>query len=114
MVIFNNSPFLIIIIEAFLPIDSDIIKIIFNTEKRYILDNKSKRLKRFGFQTIGYLFLLFGSLIINEIIIFNCCGLNKYTFKNINTRGVFECNNILNEIPLSEINDTSINEEIED
>ena len=84
MVIYNNSPFLIILIEAFLPLDTDIIEIIFGSDKKYILDNKDKILKRFYYQSIGYLFLFFGSLILNEIIVFNCCGLNDFT--SIKTR----------------------------
>jgi hypothetical protein len=84
LVIYNNSPFLIILIEAFLPLDTDIIKIILNSEEQYIVNNKHKSLKRLYYQSIGYLFLFFGSLILNEIIVFNCCGLNDFT--SIKTR----------------------------
>ena len=84
LVIYNNSPFLIILIEAFLPLDTDIIEIIFGSDKEYILKDKDKILKRFYYQSIGYLFLFFGSLILNEIIVFNCCGLNDFT--SIKTR----------------------------
>ena len=87
LIIYNNSPFLIILLEACLPFDSDIIKILLGTDQSYILDRIDDILKRFYWQTIGYTFLFFGSLILNEIIIFNCCGLNKYTFKNIYQRG---------------------------
>ena len=71
---------MIILVEAFLPIDSDIIKIILNQEDDLIKNNKHIFLKRSFYQTIGYAILFFGALILNEIIIFNCCGFNKNTF----------------------------------
>ena len=86
LVIFNNSPFLIILIEAFLPLDSDIIKIILGSNEKYIRENKKERLERFYYQSIGYLFLFFGSLILNEIIVFNFCGLNDFTSAKMSER----------------------------
>ena len=91
LVIFNNSPFLIILIEAFLPLDSDIIKIILHAKNIDYID-KNKSWERFGFQTIGYLFLLFGALILNEIIIFNRWGLNRFTVANIKIRAESDAN----------------------
>ena len=91
LVIFNNSPFLIILIEAFLPLDSDIIKIILHAKNIDYID-KDKSWERFGFQTIGYLFLLFGALILNEIIIFNRWGLNRFTVANIKIRAESDAN----------------------
>ena len=35
---------------------------------------------------IGYTIVLFSSLVYNEIIIFNCCGLSKNTKVFINKR----------------------------
>ena len=84
LVIFNNSPFLIILIEAFLPLDSDVISIFLGLDKDYI--DRDKSLKRFYYQTIGYLFLFFGSLILNEIIVFNFWGLNNFTSKKMRER----------------------------
>ena len=95
LIIFNYSPFLIILVEALLPFDNDVIKLIFHTGKEYIVDSKDLILKIFTFQTIGYIFLLFGSLILNEIIIFNFCGLNKYTSKNIYERGEIDKNSFI-------------------
>ena len=106
LTIFNNSIFLIILLEAFLPFDYDIIKIILHQKEDYIKTEKDNILRRFYYQITGYIFLLFGSLILNEIIIFNFCGLNKYTFKNINKRGEGEVdsNNIPN--PPLELNNS--------
>ena len=87
MILFNYSPFLIILVEALLPLDSDIIKIIFHDENDYIIKNKRKFLKRAYYQTIGYAILFVGALILNEIIIFNCCGFNKNTSSKITLRG---------------------------
>ena len=102
LVIFNNSPFLIILIEAFLPLDSDIIKIILH-EKNIDYIDKPKSWKRFGYQTIGYLFLLFGALILNEIIIFNRWGLNRFTIANLKIRAESD----INDNSVLELNDTT-------
>ena len=92
LILFNYSPLLIILVEALLLLDSDIIKIILRQENDYIKENKDKFLKRAYYQQIGYAFLLFGALILNEIIIFNCCGFNKNTFSNIYSRGMMDSN----------------------
>mgnify|MGYP006873050704 CR=1 FL=1 len=92
LALFNNSPFVIILIEAFLPLDSDIIEIILGSDKEYIVKDKNKILKRFYYQSIGYLFLFFGSLILNEIIVFNCCGLNDFTSSKMRERAKSEVN----------------------
>ena len=109
LILFNYSPFLIILVEALIPIDSDIIKIIIHQENPYITKNKKIFLKRFGYQTIGYTVLFFGALILNEIIIFNFCGFNKNTFSKINLRGKIDsCNNI--EIsPSDDVSEEEIN-----
>ena len=113
LVIFNNSPFLIIAIEAFLPIDSDIIEIIKGSDKQYIIEGKDKMLTRFYYQSIGYLFLFFGSLILNEIIVFNCCGLNDFTSTKMSERANSEA---IDCFPLDIINydDNSCVEEKEE
>ena len=38
------------------------------------------------FNPIGYIIALFSSLIYNELIIFNCCDLDKETKKFVNKR----------------------------
>ena len=46
--------------------------------------------------TIGYLIALFSTLIYNELIILNCCGLNKNTKKFVNKRIYKELEEIKN------------------
>ena len=57
---------------------------------------------------IGYLITLFSSLIYNEIIIFNCFGLNKNTKRFVDKRVYKELEEIKKtESLLSEIDDNS-------
>ena len=46
--------------------------------------------------TIGYFIALFSTLIYNELIILNCCGLNKNTKKFVNKRIYKELEEIKN------------------
>ena len=110
LILYNYSPYLIILVEAFLPLDTDIIKIIIHQENEYIRDNKSKIIERFHYQTFGYAILFFAALILNEIIIFNSFGFNKNTFAKINKRGQFDSNIIVELDPYE--NDS--NSEVED
>ena len=86
---------MIILVEALLPLDNDIIKIALHQENEYVKMIRNKIIKRFYWQTIGFAILFFGTLILNEIIIFNFCGLNKYTFRKINKRGEFESKTLI-------------------
>ena len=86
---------MIILVEDILPLDNDIIKIALHQENEYVKMIRNKILKRFYWQTIGFAILFFGALILNEIIIFNFCGLNKYTFGKINKRGEFESKTLI-------------------
>ena len=113
LAIFNNSPFLIILIEAFLPLDNDIIKIILGSSEEYILVNKDKSLKRLYYQSIGYLFLFFGSLILNEIIVLNFCGFNNFTSEKMNERALSDSID-LPRLELTNSFDNSTNEDKDD
>ena len=86
---------MIILVEALLPLDNDIIKIALHQENDYVKMIRNKILKRFYWQTIGFAILFFGALILNEIIIFNFCGLNQFTFGKINKRGENESINLM-------------------
>ena len=82
LTIYNFSPFLIIALEALLPIDNDIIPYILGKK----IEEKEKKLKRTYIKTIGYAILLFAALILDEMIILNFCGFNKNTFSRISFR----------------------------
>ena len=43
--------------------------------------------KKFVIENIGYALIIFGALILNEIIILNFFGLNENTYTNISERG---------------------------
>jgi hypothetical protein len=77
--LYNYSPYLIIAVEALLPIDNDIIPF-FLGEKD---DKIGKKLKRTAFQFIGFFFIFFAALILNEIIVLNFYDLNRNTFAEI-------------------------------
>jgi uncharacterized membrane protein len=87
--IYYFSPYLFILIEAFLPIDNDFIALILG-----LIGDKERIIKRTIIQSIGYLILFIASLIMNEIIIFNFLDLNSNTFDIISTRGDLDCSNI--------------------
>jgi uncharacterized membrane protein len=87
--IYNFSPYLFILVEAFLPIDNDFIALFFKQ-----IYYKDRIIKRTIIQSIGYLILFFASLIMNEIIIFNFFDLNKNTFDRIALSGSFDSNNM--------------------
>lgn len=86
---------MIFLVEALLPLDNDIITIALHQENEYEKINRKKILKRFYWHTVGFAILIFGELILNEIIIFNFCGLNKYTLGKINKRGEFESGTLI-------------------
>ena len=94
--LYNYSPYLIIAVEALLPIDNDIIPYILGDIKKD--DYFYKILKRIGFQSIGYIIIFFAALILNEIIVLNFFGFNRNTFKRICSRGDIDI------MPLSDIN----------
>jgi hypothetical protein len=102
-IIYHYSPFVSILLEIILPIDSDILDyLVFNSTNDHIPD---EILKRFLFQMIGYIIIFIASLILNEIIVLNFCGLNTNTYLNILARTKNESVillNINNEIDSSD------------
>ena len=101
--LYNYSPYLIIAVEALLPIDNDIIPYILREKTKDDIFNKI--LKRIGFQSIGYIIIFFAALILNEIIVFNFFGLNKNTFKRISSRGDIDIMPLKDMSPKDEFND---------
>ena len=93
-ILYHYSPFLNILFEIILPLDSDILDyLIFGEESDHPLN---EILERLGYQMIGYTFLIFGALILNEIIVLNFLGLNKNTFLNIAERSANDSLAVLN------------------
>ena len=102
LTIYHYSPYLIVLVELCLPIDNDIFYIIFNDvdeKDRY----KNNVIKRFIIQSIGYVFLSIGALILNEIILLNFCGCNRNTYVKISIRGT------LDPFSVNDLNDTNLN-----
>ena len=82
--LYNFSPSFMIILEACLPIDNDIISLFFRKES----ENKNKIIKRAFLQLIGYIIIFIAALILNEIIILNFLGLNKNIYSEISIRAI--------------------------
>ena len=75
MVIFFINGIFFLLFEIILPLDSDILDYIFFYEQN---DHPIKEiLERLGYQMIGYSLLIFGALILNEIVVLNFLGFNK-------------------------------------
>ena len=82
LVIFYFSPTLLMVTDIINPIISWIISLFQNEKENKIFD--------FIFNIIGYSFLLFSSLIFNEIIILNFFNLNRNTNKFVEIRQIEE------------------------
>ena len=106
LTIYNFSPYLIIVLEALLPIDNDIIPFFLGKP----VYKEKEAFKRTYIQLIGYAILFLAALILDEIIILNFCGFNKNTFSKISVRAELDT---LRELSMcSEMDeDEKINEE---
>ena len=87
LTIYNYSPYLFIILESFLPIDNDFISLLLKEEEDKELYREGNIIPRVLVQFFGNIILFFAAFILNEIIIFNFCGLNNNTFLKISSRG---------------------------
>ena len=85
LTIYNFTPYLIIIVETCIPIDTDMIEIIFIKEKE--IYNKKHVISRVLLQYIGYIILYIAAFILNEIFILNFCGFNINIHSKISSRG---------------------------
>ena len=103
-VIYNYSPFLVILADIIIPIDSDIFDdIIFKTNNDH---QQIEIRKRFGIQLIGYAIIFLASLIFNEIIVLNFFGFSKNIYLNISKRSREDTISLLN---ITSENDSTIN-----
>ena len=108
---FNFSPYLIIIVETCLPIDTDMIEILYKRDEVF---NQGSIPTRILFQCIGYIFIVIAALILNETLILNFLGLNKNIRLNISTRSRLDVDGLFEhevEADLDEINTNETNSE---
>ena len=104
-IIYHYSPFVSILLELVLPIDSDILDyIVFNSANDHIPE---QILERFIYQMIGYIIIFIGALILNEIIVLNFCGFNTNTYLNIIKRSKKDLSISINIIKDNDIDDVS-------
>jgi hypothetical protein len=104
LTIYNYSPYLLILVDSFLPIDGDIIFIILKRKDFNVKD----AIKRTVFQSFGYAILFCASLILNEMIVLNFCGFSDNTIEKINLRSHVDSNSLelhSIETEISDVND---------
>ena len=80
--IFHFSPYLNVLTDFMTPLLYDILNFFFLDDNR-----DSNNIKRYIYELIGFLIIIFGALILNEIIILNFLGLNDNTYSKIVYRG---------------------------
>jgi hypothetical protein len=104
LTIYNYSPYLLILVDSFLPIDGDIIFIILKRKDFNVKD----AIKRTVFQSFGYAILFCASLILNEMIVLNFWGFSDNTIEKINLRSHVDSNSLelhSIETEISDVND---------
>ena len=87
LTLYRFSPYLNVLTDFLTPFLYNILNFFFLED-----DRSFKNKMRYLFETIGYIIIIFGSLILNEIIIFNFFGLNENTFEKIVYRGSLDFN----------------------
>ena len=104
---FNFSPYLIIIVETCLPIDTDMIEILYKADEVF---NKDNILLRVLFQFIGYIFIVIAALILNETIILKFLGLNKNIRSNISSRSRLDVDGLFEHEEEADLDENCTNE----
>ena len=80
LTIYHFSPYLNVLTDFLTPFLYNIVDYIFS-------NNKENIRKLYLYEFIGYIIIIFGAIILNEIIVFNFWGLNQNTYKIISDRG---------------------------
>ena len=96
LILFYFSPILLLISEVISPFLLWIVMTI---------ENNNKTKLELAIYPIGYIIVLFSSLIYNEIVIFNFCGLSQNTKKFVDQRMIKE---------ISEMNKLTNNDDLQD
>ena len=85
LTIFHFSPYLNVLTDFLTPFYYNILNIIFLDE-----DQTTRNIIRYILEFVGSIIIIFGALILNEIIILNFFGLNENTSINISYRGTLD------------------------
>lgn len=105
--IFYFSPYLNVLTDFLTPF------LLYIFDYSFFENDRKGNLKRFLFEFFGFIIVIFGALILNEIIIFNCLRLNENTYKNIRERGEKDSNQELISNLVNEDNDDEDNNDDE-
>jgi len=100
--IFHFSPYLNVLTDFITPLLYDILNFFFLDD-----DRTGKNIRRYIYELIGFLILIFGALILNEIIILNFLGLSDNTYSKIAYRGSLDFINFDEIAPTNESIDTT-------
>ena len=86
LTIYNFSPYINVLTDFLTPYFYNFVDCIFLEDEERI----EKNYKRYIWELVGYTIIIFGALILNEIIIFNFYGLNENTYNKIAFRGTLD------------------------
>jgi hypothetical protein len=114
LTIFHFSPSLNVLTDFLTPFFLNIVNFVLIEYKNE--EEKDKDIKRFIYENIGYIIIIFGALILNEIIIINLFGLSENTYSKICDRGLLDSKcveEISPNISLATENDNLIDNEPE-
>ena len=101
LTIFHFSPYLNVLTDFITPLLYDILNYCFLDD-----DRNSNNIKRYIYELIGFLIIIFGALILNEIIILNFLGLSDNTYSKIVYRSSLDFINFEAITPTNESLDT--------
>ena len=101
LTIFHFSPYLNVLTDFITPLLYNILNYFFLDD-----DRNSNNIKRYIYELIGFLIIIFGALILNEIIILNFLGLSDNTYSKIVYRSSLDFINFEAITPTNESLDT--------
>ena len=101
LTIFHFSPYLNVLTDFITPLLYNILNYFFLDD-----DKNSNNIKRYIYELIGFLIIIFGALILNEIIILNFLGLSDNTYSKIVYRSSLDFINFEAITPTNESLDT--------
>lgn len=87
LTLYHFSPYLNVLTDFVTPFLYNILNFIFLEN-----DRRKNNMLRYLYETIGYLIIIFSSLVLNEIIILNFFGLDENTYERIILRGNLDLN----------------------